>query len=272
MKTLKDILLRAAESNNGLTYIWHRNEKQISYAELLQRAHLNLHHLRKYGISAGAEIILQIEDDLDFIVAFWACILGGFQVLLLPYANKQQAQDTIDSVVDMMKHPYVCISPDESNRTEYSRQHGYPIGTVIDICTADEWDEDIANRVTIHNSKPDDVAVIQFSSGSTGNPKGVCTTHANILPIAASVNLTDKDTTLCWLSLTHNLALLGFHIPATFAACNQIIMSTSYFLTNPLRWFSEVSRRKVTVTTSPNFGYKHFLNFYEKSMIGIYPH
>lgn len=109
MKTLKDMILRAADSANGLTYIWQGNEKYITYAELVSDARLILHQMREYGITAGAEIIIQVENDLDFLIIFWDCILGGFRVVLLPYAKNHQAQGAIKLVLSMMENPYICV-------------------------------------------------------------------------------------------------------------------------------------------------------------------
>lgn len=267
MKTLKDMILKAADSANGLTYVWQGNEKYITYAELVSDARLTLHQMRGYGITAGAEIIIQVENDLDFLLIFWACILGGLRVVLLPYAKNQQAQGAIKLVLGMMENPYICVSAKENSKIEYCKKYNFSIGRVIEV--SEPVSNMDVNLINMYDSKPDDVAVIQFSSGSTGTPKGVCTTHANILSnaqaVAERINLTSKDTTLCWLPLTHNLALLGNNMTTTYVSCNQVIMPTSDFLVNPLSWFKEASNRKVTVTVSPNFGYKHFLTFYEKS-------
>ena len=110
-----------------------------------------------------------------------------------------------------------------------------------------------------------DIAFIQFSSGSTSEPKGVVVTHKNII---ASINatiramrVTEKDIYLSWLPLTHSFGLIGTYLTPLIARCQFYIMPTKLFVTHPLLWLDRISNHKVTITASPNFGLKHVCRY-----------
>ncbi len=115
----------------------------------------------------------------------------------------------------------------------------------------------------MHDVKPDDTAFIQFSSGSTSEPKGIVLTHRNILTNARGAGeaslWNENDTNLTWMPLTHDMGLIGMHI-MMFAHRMQLnVMPTELFIRRPLLWMTFASRKGVTVTSSPNFGYRHYL-------------
>jgi len=105
----------------------------------------------------------------------------------------------------------------------------------------DELD-DISRSGTISRAQPNDVAFIQFSSGSTSEPKGVVLTHHNILAncrgASEVAHFTDDDVSLSWMPLTHDMGLIGFHV---FMFANRIhshLMPTELFVRRPLLWLA----------------------------------
>jgi acyl-CoA synthetase (AMP-forming)/AMP-acid ligase II/aryl carrier-like protein len=107
------------------------------------------------------------------------------------------------------------------------------------------------------------LAMIQFSSGSTSEPKGVMLTHGNLMAnceaVTAVSKLCETDVSLSWMPLTHDMGLIGFYL-MQFANRVQInLMPTDLFVRRPLLWLQIASRKRVTITCSPNFGYRHFL-------------
>src|SRR5688500_16786068 len=123
--------------------------------------------------------------------------------------------------------------------------------------------DDISKAGKIHPVKPDDTAFIQFSSGSTSEPKGIVLTHRNILTNARGAGEASEwnegDVNLTWMPLTHDMGLIGMHI-MMFARRMQLnVMPTELFIRRPLLWMTFAARKGVTVTSSPNFGYRHYL-------------
>jgi amino acid adenylation domain-containing protein/non-ribosomal peptide synthase protein (TIGR01720 family) len=120
----------------------------------------------------------------------------------------------------------------------------------------------------IHFPAPQDLAFIQFSSGSTSDPKGIMLSHQNLLTnIRAMIRgsrVVQKDSTLSWMPLTHDMGLIGFHLVPLTAGIDQYIMPTQLFIRNPLIWIDKTDEHRATLLSSPNFGYKHFLGGYKK--------
>jgi acyl-CoA synthetase (AMP-forming)/AMP-acid ligase II len=122
--------------------------------------------------------------------------------------------------------------------------------------------DDISKAGKVHDVKPDDTAFIQFSSGSTSEPKGVVLTHRNILTNARGAGeasrWNENDVNLTWMPLTHDMGLIGMHI-MMFAQRMQLnVMPTELFIRRPLLWMTFAARKGATVTSSPNFGFRHY--------------
>jgi acyl-CoA synthetase (AMP-forming)/AMP-acid ligase II len=115
-------------------------------------------------------------------------------------------------------------------------------------------------------SQPEDLAFIQYSSGSTGDPKGVMLTHRNLIANIGSIReaaaFSDRDVALSWMPLSHDMGLIGFHLNMLACGVSHLIMRTDLFARRPLMWLEQASRRKATVLCSPNFGYQHYLRQY----------
>ncbi len=114
-----------------------------------------------------------------------------------------------------------------------------------------------------HAVGADDTAFIQFSSGSTSDPKGVVLTHANILANIAGIleagRFSADDVSLSWMPLTHDMGLIGFHLNMLACGMEQYLMPTELFSRRPLLWLQKASETRATILCSPNFGYKHYL-------------
>ena len=105
----------------------------------------------------------------------------------------------------------------------------------------------------------DDLAMLQYTSGSTGNPKGVRLTHRNILSnlaaIQKSFGLSAKSKAVSWLPLFHDMGLIGGMLQTVYTGYSTHLLNTSKFLRNPLRWLECISNRQAVTSGGPNFGY-----------------
>jgi acyl-CoA synthetase (AMP-forming)/AMP-acid ligase II len=110
---------------------------------------------------------------------------------------------------------------------------------------------------------------VQFSSGSTGNPKGVILTHknliANIKAISKASSYFENDSKLSWMPITHDMGLIGFHLCPLFLGMNHYLIPTNLFIRRPSLWLEKASQHKVSILCSPNFGYQYLLKHYDES-------
>jgi len=275
MKTLAEMIMNATshtcgmkptDNPNGITYFVQGQEHRLNYAQFINKALCHLRYLRLNGANEHSEVVIQIKNDMTFLTALWACILGGMKVVLLPLASNPQIFSMNQAIIAAFNKPFICISSEEYAKEDFCKQYGFTPQSVIDI--KNSYENNNADDVIPYDAKPDDVAVIQFSSGSTSIPKGICTTHKNIIETAASfkerMNYTSQDSVFSWLPINHNMALLGIHMAAIHECGEQYLMSIYEFMSNPLKWMQYISDKRISITASPNFGLKYFLSFYEK--------
>ena len=271
-KNLHEILKTRAEENLGITFINEKDEKYISYGQLYYNAQQALYSLQQQGVKVGDELIFQVVKDEDFLYTFWACILGGFIPVPMPPAINDEQRAKLFRIWNVLKSPRLVTTKEimgKLKQIEDERVKGL-IGRISESAVlVERVREDIDNgckRGIIHELEEDDIAFIQFSSGSTGDPKGVVLTHKNLVSNLVegfkSAEAIKDDVTLSWMPLTHDMGLIGFHLNPLAFGINQYVMPTMTFLQNPLLWIDTLNKFKITLTACPNFGYNHFLKFY----------
>lgn len=263
--------LQSASEKKGILFIKSdKEEHYVSYTKLYHQALVLLHHLQKHHIGYKDEMIIQMDDHEEFVTAFWACILGGIIPIPVSVAANEESKLKLLRIWSILDHPHMITNKKHlESLYKYCDEEGRPASKELERHTIvyDELEEkDVYG--CLHEASLDDIAFIQFSSGSTGNPKGVMLTHENLLANAEGIihgaDITEKDHALCWMPLTHDMGLIGFHITNIVAGANQYTMAPTLFIRHCTLWMSKTSEHRCTVLYSPNFGYKHFLKFYNK--------
>jgi len=272
--TLTELIEGNRKTSRRIHYIdGEQSERSISYGELYERALGILHHLQRLGIQRGDQLILFLGDNEPFIDAYWAAILGG--IVPVPVAL---------GISDEHRHKLLRIarklssggSPSGAPFLYTDRRSLERVGALAAEVGEQKVFDELAARVFLvdqlddvsragkpHRAAPDDVAFIQFSSGSTSEPKGVVLTHRNILANGRGVTelagFTDEDVSLSWMPLTHDMGLIGFFIYMFANRMDVNLMPTELFVRRPLLWMTLAARKRATILCSPNFGYRHYL-------------
>lgn len=269
-----DTLQKVLEANRGSArHIHYLNgqddRRQASFAELHAASLGVLFHLQAFGARPGRHVILHTSSNEQFLDGFWACLQGGLVPVPVAVGISDDHRHKLLQVFASLEDPLVYTEGAQLSRLQdFGRAHG-----VADRITAlaarsltVERITDISRPGTAHEARPADVAFVQFSSGSTSLPKGVVLTHANVLAniraIIGKARFTDRDVSLSWMPLTHDMGLIGFHLTMLTANIEHTLMDTRLFSRRPLLWLSEAARIGATLLSSPNFGYKHFLKLY----------
>ncbi len=269
-KTLNAMLPPDARDDRHITFIdGERDQRTLSFRRLRQRALGALGALQRLGLSRGDTLILYLSDNERFLEMFWACLLGGIvPVPLAPGSNDEHWLKLL-RVFAQQGQASVCIDASSLERFDafvVARDMG-AMGDALHARTVLVGGLDLAGE-TGQPVQPDpqDIAFIQYSSGSTGDPKGVLLTHRNLTintaQLAAGAGYTDRDSVLSWMPLSHDMGLIGFHLTLLSAGASHAIMRTELFARRPLLWLELASQRRSTVLCSPNFGFQHYLRQY----------
>ncbi|MCX6318729.1 MAG: amino acid adenylation domain-containing protein [Bacteroidetes bacterium] len=267
-KTMTQLLkARSKDPAKGIVFIEKNGKEEfLSYQELWIKASSVLHLLQEKGVHAGAELVIQLEDNETFLIVFWACVLGGIIAVPLSVGKTELNQQKLFHVWDMLIDPHLFTTPEILARNEKTITGALNTNVISGMRHRVIFDHEItADREsgTIYTADETDIAFLQFSSGSTGNAKGIILTHANLLAnlegIHRAARYTANDTSLSWMPLTHDMGLIGFHLNPVYSNMNQFLLPTSLFIVRPGIWLDKCSEHKITITCSPNFGYSYVL-------------
>ncbi|MYB88462.1 MAG: AMP-binding protein [Proteobacteria bacterium] len=273
--TLNEALSFNRSEARFVTFInGQEDEKCISFEALYQRALGLLRVLQQHGISKGDHLILFLNDNQQFVDVFWACQFGGIIPVPLAVGISDQHRQKVFNVARQLGGARFLYT----DRKNLSRLRS-------STSTSSDWPQpgqvllsdditDITTPGEMARVEPGDVAFIQFSSGSTGSPKGVVLRHRNLVSniegIRECAAMSPEDISLCWMPLTHDMGLIGFHLSPVVNNYSHCIMRTDLFVRRPLYWITAASQKKATMLGSPNFGFKHFLKaFNRRGLEGI---
>ena len=269
--TLQDALDTRAAGPQDLVFInGDAGESRLPYARLRARALAVLHHLQQAGAEPGSELVLLTDRNEQFVDVFWACMYGRIAAVPIAPGNADEHRLKLLRVLARLERPVLA-----TERKTFDRVAAFAKNAGEDAVLArlgrhivflDEI-TDTSKAGTLHRAHPDDIALVQFSSGSTSEPKGVVLTNRNLLTnidaIVAGIDATAADRSLSWMPLTHDMGLIGFHLTPIVAGVPHALMPTALFVRRPRLWIAKASQHRSTVLCSPNFGYRHYLNALE---------
>ena len=265
--TLTEVLEANRAAPRSITYLEGENEsRSVSAAELYERALGILYHLQRIGARRGDRLILFLGNNEQFIDMFWAAILGGIVPVPVALGISDEHRHKVLRIARRLGSPFLyterrslerigafAATAGEQQLFESLRARTFLVDDL----------DDISRAGTIQRAGPDDVAFIQFSSGSTSEPKGVVLTHRNIIAnwrgSTEAAGFNENDVSLSWMPLTHDMGLIGFHLVMFANRVHSHLMPTELFIRRPLLWLTLASRIRATILCSPNFGYRHYL-------------
>jgi acyl-CoA synthetase (AMP-forming)/AMP-acid ligase II/acyl carrier protein len=265
--TLTELIERNRGFPRNLTYLEGENDvREVSFGELYERALGILYHLQRIGARRGDKLILFLGNNEQFIDVFWAAILGGIVPVPVALGISEEHRHKLLRIARRLGKPYIYTErrslerigtfATQANETSVFENLRRRTFLVDDL-------DDISRAGSVQRVDTNDVAFIQFSSGSTSDPKGVVLTHGNILAngygATEAAGFTDQDVSLSWMPLTHDMGLIGFHLVMFMNRVHAHVMPTELFIRRPLLWLTFAARVRASILCSPNFGYKHYL-------------
>ena len=265
--TFIEVLESNREVDRVVTYIDGENsERRVAYSEVYSRALGILYHLQAMGAQRGDKMIIFLNNNEQFLDGFWAAMSGGITPVPLAVGISDEHRHKLLRVARKLGKPLLYTDSKNLERLGALAAEVGETALFAEIKSRTflvESITDISRAGKLHRPAPDDLAFIQFSSGSTSEPKGVMLTHRNLIAntqgATAAGGYNDQDVIFSWMPLTHDMGLIGFYL-MQFANRGHIhLMPTELFVRRPLLWLQLASKKRATFTCSPNFGYRHFL-------------
>ncbi len=219
----------------------------LSHAELLYEARCILGALRSFGRPPGTKVLLLLEAARDFIPAWWACVLGGYVPCPLPPIRNDSDRWArhLAHVESLLERPLLIAT--SALREELPDLRSVDIDTLRLGKPANLF----------HEARPEELAILMLTSGSTGNSKAVALTQGNLLASMAAKaqrqQITAFDNTLNWISFDHVAALLEAHLFPLYVGATQFHIAPGAILADPLMLLRLIDRYRIALTFSPNF-------------------
>ncbi|GIJ76936.1 amino acid adenylation domain-containing protein [Micromonospora phaseoli] len=244
-RTLLDVLLDAADRRPDQVVVHLREdgtERTVTVRELRDESLRVAGGCHAAGIAPGTPAILLADAGDDFQPMFWGTLAAGLIPVPLPPEPSR-----VRAVRDLLTDAVVVT--DDATATTVDGLPG-PVLRLAALRAGTPPDE-------LPRRTPDDVAFLQFSSGSTGAPRGVELTHANVLSNVEQARLASgarpDDVLVTWMPFFHDMGLIGTHLTPLAIGCKQIRIPPLAFAKRPALWFTAAHRHRATLLSAANF-------------------
>ena len=239
--------------------------QKISYQSLYEGACRVAIGLQQHRLQPGETVAIMLPTSRNYFLSFMGILLaGGIPVPIYPPARPSQIEDHLRRharILSNAQTKLLITIPEAKLVARLLKSH---VSSLHHIITADELAETESNTKHFPTAKASDIAFLQYTSGSTGNPKGVTLTHCNLLAnlraMGEAVEVTSDDIFVSWLPLYHDMGLIGAWLGSLYFGFPLIVMSPLAFLARPHRWLWAIHNHRATLSAAPNFAYELCLN------------
>jgi acyl-CoA synthetase (AMP-forming)/AMP-acid ligase II len=238
-------------------------DQPVTYRQLLQGAAAYARAFEQHGVQPGEVVVLILQHGYDLIYAFFGAVLQGAIPSIMPFLTEkllpERYRADLAALVAITQPSAIVTYPDFASEVHAALQPGT---SVLSVIVSDKigasLEPDFAALGGMRRS-PQDIALLQHSSGTTGLQKGVALTHQAVFnqleSYSQALRLTPKDVIVSWLPLYHDMGLIaGFLMPILWGI-PLVIMSPFEWVRAPYRLMQAVSRYKGTLSWLPNFAY-----------------
>jgi acyl-CoA synthetase (AMP-forming)/AMP-acid ligase II len=263
---LATILSRAKEFSSSAKVSFvdrHEREIALNFGELERRARCAAAHLARVGVKRGERVAIILPTSPSFFDAFFGCqILGAVATPLYPPVRLGRLDEYFDRTTEQIRRvDAVAIVTDRQARRilgELVARTRPRLGTIL----AEDFAQTSVPTQEFEAPEPNDLALVQFSSGTTRTPAPVGLTHRQILANVDAILdalpdsvFTEGQTGVSWLPLYHDMGLIGCLMSAARAARPLVLIPPELFLAKPALWLRALARHRATISTAPDFGY-----------------
>ncbi|MFM7946567.1 fatty acyl-AMP ligase [Hafnia paralvei] len=260
--TLVEALDYAAQGSAGMNFYDRRNQLEavLEYRDLQSKAIAGARRLLSLNLNKGDRVAIIAETSVGFVEAFFSCQYAGLVAvpLAIPMGVGQRDSYTakLQGLLASCK-PAAIISSNEWLSLINVVNIDSP---TIHILSNEDFNALPEMDIELQLPSPDDIAYLQYTSGSTRFPRGVIITHrevmANLRAISHDgIKLRDGDRCISWLPFYHDMGLVGFLLTPMATQLPVDYLSTQDFAMRPMQWLKLISKNRCTVSVAPPFGY-----------------
>jgi 1-acyl-sn-glycerol-3-phosphate acyltransferase len=265
-ETLTEVLALWSEAEPDLPHVYleedDRREETITYRDLFRDALLVGGGLRARGIEKRDTVAIMLGTGRGFLATFMGALLAGaVPVPLYPPFSRSRLSEYArrqSSILDNASARLLVTVREGRALGSVLRSSAPALREVVEV--SDLLEDSPALDPAGIPIGADDPALIQYTSGSTGDPKGVLLSHRNLLAnvraIGEALRIGPSDVGVSWLPLYHDMGLIGAWLTPMFFGIPVAILSPVAFLTRPSRWLWTIHRRRGTISPAPNFAYE----------------
>jgi 1-acyl-sn-glycerol-3-phosphate acyltransferase len=262
--TLIEVLAHHVQSHGDRPHVllWRSedDEQTISYADLNRESCTIAAGLIERGLVPGDRVAIMLPTEPAFFAAFIGVLYaGGVPVPIYPPFRRAQVEDHLRRQAGILRNAGASLLIIGS---EIGNVGQLMLGLAEDLRYVETVDA-LSRAGTIERplaAGADTIALIQYTSGSTGDPKGVVLTHANLLAniraMGEALDASSSDVFVSWLPLYHDMGLIGAWLGTLHYGVPTVIMPPLAFLADPGRWLRAIGRHRATLSAAPNFAFE----------------
>ncbi|BFM17123.1 AMP-binding protein [Maricurvus nonylphenolicus] len=277
VRTLQEVLAWHLRVHPERPHIYLYNDddqlETITYADLHRGAQQVAAGLLRNNLEPGQAVALMLPTGRDYFDSFFGILLArGIPVPIYPPARPSQLESHLRRHANILNNAQVTMLLTVSEAKIVGQLLKAQVPELKGVYTLDDIRQEdpsaYSAAITGEQARELDIAFLQYTSGSTGSPKGVILSHANLLAnIRAMGKVMQVDATdvfVSWLPLYHDMGLIASWLASLYFAIPLVSMSPLLFLTRPQRWLWAIHTHRGTLSASPNFGYELCLRTLEK--------
>jgi len=221
-------------------------------------------------VRPGDRALLVFPPGVEFMVAFFGCLIAGVIAVPMMMPRRQSARDSSAAILADSAPAVALTSAAFAGRTDLRERFARKRLEWIAVDPAPVG----PRAADLPAPKPNDIAFLQYTSGSTSDPKGVAVSHANLLAnlemIRVSLGTTKHSTYVNWVPLYHDMGLILNALETLYVGALCVLMAPNAFMQRPLNWLRAIHHYRAEVGCSPNFGYDLCVSRYRaEQMEGI---
>lgn len=232
-------------------------EQDISFAQLWDEAVFCALDILSNDVAPGERAVLAYPPGIEFVIAYFGSLLADVQPIPLQFSLAPSSIRRTTLAMESAGASLILCKAAHLERLE-AAIGGKRVARMIATDQAPEGD---FMRLPKRVFEPSDTALIQFSSGSTGQPKGIAVSHANLVAnlemLRSAFDTAAADVAVSWLPHYHDMGLIAGILHSIYAGITTVLLPPVAFLRRPAIWPSAISRHRASLSIAPNFGYEH---------------